>query len=48
MILRLVYTYYTLNFTWHDQEDIKDILNQALSLTVKNLEKSVFTELAII
>ena len=39
------YTYYTINFTWHDQGGIKDILNQALTLTVKNLEKSVFTEL---
>ena len=39
------YTYYTLNFTWHDQEEVKDILSQALTLTVKNLEKSVFTEL---
>lgn len=39
------YTYYTLNFTWSDQEEIKDILNEALTLTVKNLEKSVFTEL---
>ena len=39
------YTYYTINFTWHDQGDIKDILDQALALTIKNLEKSVFTEL---
>jgi LPS O-antigen subunit length determinant protein (WzzB/FepE family) len=39
------YTYYTLNFVWHDKVEIKDILDQALALTIKNLEKSVFTEL---
>ena len=39
------YTYYTLNFIWHDKVEIKEILDQALALTIKNLEKSVFTEL---
>lgn len=39
------YTYYTLNYTWHNEVEVRDILNQALELTVRNLEKSVFAEL---
>jgi LPS O-antigen subunit length determinant protein (WzzB/FepE family) len=39
------YTYYTLNYTWHDEVEVRDILNQALELTVRNLEKAVFAEI---
>lgn len=38
-------TYYTLNYTWSDIAESRDILDQTLKLVILNLERSVFKEI---
>ena len=37
---------YTINFTWHDPNEAKKILQDALNLTSKNLKRSIDLELS--
>jgi len=36
---------YTINFSWHDESEIVQILNDVIKITLINLEKSIFKEL---
>ena len=39
---------YTVNFTWHDESEIVQILNDVIKITLLNLEKSIYEELETI